>query len=410
MLKSLFTKAMVLTLVLALAVVFAPKMEANAATQGDIDGTFTSTGYNNPTDFDTAFLKIYAVNPEAPTGDGTLTTNLMPQGYYYMEFQLDDLDGYEDLALEIRLFDFESESRTAGEIEAAFDAIGARDNSTAFETQPDSLSIDWSATYVADAFSSETFTTLVDGTNAITGNTWEISPTYSDGTTALDSASAATSTGTDEYARTFRIYFVPSKVAPFSSNGEWVVGVNIIDSLNGEGNETETFKYVDGYSMQYYGEVQVATDIDEVTEGDQAPVIDWSSVAVGMDYDHVDAVEQVVGLTYISNAAYAERVKASETWEADAGNQFSTDATLSANPTGGNEFALKAANTGTYGTADTAQINHLSFVTIGDQKARTTEQGFSPSIFIYLSLSSSFQNGTYAGTVTFGITNWAELI
>ena len=56
--------------------------------------------------------------------------------------------------------------------------------------------------------------------------------------------------------------------------------------------------------MQFYGEVIVATDIDEGTAGDQAPVIDWGSVDVGMTYSDVSSVEQAVGLTYISNAGY----------------------------------------------------------------------------------------------------------
>lgn len=365
--------------------------EVRAATNGDVTGTFSSTGYNNASSIDSANLVINSVTQASGQAEvAVVTTALTPQLDYYVDFDISDLDGFDDIVVEFQFYYYDSETETSHEVDF--------DNNA--DTETDAYKILW---YGANGKSdSETAQTGFVFDNNTTS--WEFNPEAYTGTDF-----ASTVTGTDT-TKTFKIYFTPSKVAPASSTGNWVAAVKVYDFIGESGwdfagstpDDTQ-FGSLDGYTMDWYG---------EITDGGSQSVT-WASATAGMDYGTgADSQQAYTGMTYISNSNYYQQVKASEVWTQTSGD-VAGDATLKTLFTGGNQFGLRAYTFGTYvGTEiDTqspayTQVGHVSLATIGGvYYARTGEAGEGSEIRLQLSLSDNFQNGSYEGTITLGITN-----
>jgi hypothetical protein len=383
-------KLVLLTLVMIISIISAPNIQAD--TTGNITGSITSTGYNNPAAVDYQFLTISRVTWDADldTETPTVTTALTPQQNYFVDFDVDDLDGFGDLVVEFQFFyHTTSEGNT---IEEDFDANSA--------TAVDAFKVIWDNTNGFDS--------------TVTGTSWVFNPAQE----GEDPASyySSTVTGTD-ISKTFKIYFSPSKVAPASSTGEWVAAVKVYDYIDDTGAWTHgvtdptnvVFESVTEYTMDWYGEVSHGAD-----------TVVWDSAVAGMDYGDGGSEQSYTGMTFFSNDDFYQQVKAGEIWSQTSG-AVEEDATLKADPTTANTFGLRAITVGEwYNVSDVqqpalsessaTQVSHVDFENIGGGAyyGRTTESGLSGSITLQLKLSSNFQNGSYEGTITFGITNVVE--
>lgn len=384
-------KLLVLALFTLAAVIAVPQI--NAETTGDVTGSFTSTGYNNDAVVDYDFLTISRVEWDSveDTESGVVTTALTPQLDYFVDFDVDDLDGFTDLVVEFQFFQHIVAEGTT--IEEDFDSHSASDI--------------------------ESFVVLWDSTNGftstVTGTSWMLNPDQP-GEEDPVTYYASSATGTDT-SKTFKIYFSPSKVAPASASGEWVAAVKVYDYIgvtdwvHGTSTPTDTvFESVSDYTMDWYGEVTHGVD-----------TIAWTSATPGMDYGDAGSTQTYNGMTFISNSNYYQQVKASEIWEQQAGAAVSGDATLKASPTTSNSFAIQAKTLGEWYNAsdvqqdpDTpssaTQVTHVDYTTIGGTAyyERTSESGALGKIQLELSLNTNFQNGDYQGTITFAITNVVE--
>jgi hypothetical protein len=392
-------KILVLFLFTLLAVVAFP--QAKADTTGDVTGTFSSTGYNNAVDIDSENLVLNRVTWDA-VGDaetGTVTTALTPQLNYYAEFDVSDLDGFDDLVVEFQFFYYDEGTEVSPQTDF--------ENNAATDT--DAFIVKWfgaNGMVTGDAAAGDT-TGFVSDMGA---TSWLDAPIQEGEDPVSYYASVVSGTAT---SKTFKIYFSPSKVAPASSTGHWTVGIEVYDYI-GEtdwvhGTSTadqESFEAVTGFTMDWYGEVT-----------HNAASIAWNSATAGMTYGTgADSQQEYTDMTFISNANYYQEVKASEIWTQTSG-AVNQDATLKAAPTGTNQFGLRAYTYGDWvgvteqGTPELSgsytQVSHVDLANIGGvYYARTGESGVTGTIRIQLALSDNFQNGTYEGTITFGITNY----
>jgi hypothetical protein len=397
----------------------APDLNAAETTQ-IIDGSFTSTGYNNEVYIEPQLIFLYEIEMTSPGTDltdssddvfrTTATTDLTPQNNYYVQFDVEDLDTFTNLAIEFQLV-YTDET---DEAQLKTDMI-ANTN-----TEVTHFFVSW---------------TLEGGFVFDSNNTsWDFDMEYyNDGTNAFSYQSYTEPNGTDDITKTFRIYFSPSKVAPFDLTGNWVAGIVAYDYLEYDDHDDATnpdwshksesyplstdnvtLESKLGYTMQWYGEVQITPNSEIV----------WPDVFPGMDFTDSEAEANFTDITYISNSTYYQTVKASELWRQSNGNVVE-DATLrtsfSTNPN--NEFKLQVfaeglwydANAATPGfivtktvTPEQAAVNHLDSDWIGNvYYDKTGEDGVSGDLYLRLSLSEDFQDGDYSGTITLGITNVA---
>jgi hypothetical protein len=371
--------------VLCLLAFVALGTQTKAATTGDIDGSFTSSGYNNQTVIHEGSIKIYDVNNLDPTGTGTLTTSLTPNTEYYLTFTVSDLDMFEDVSLDMYLAYVEGYNLESTD-QDIIDASGLITDSV-----PEGLHITWSSTYVDGVYSSELFGLEFNG--AVT-TTWELDPSVTVGETpvTLSSVSTAQSVNT----RDFKVYFKTSKVAPFSNTGEWGVVVKTTDSILSVETPQVQYEVEANYSMQFYGEVNLDLTSD----------INWENVYPGLKYSDAEAKETVSNLRYLSNSDYDTIVKSSEIWAQITGS-IVEDATLTDDALDNNTFSIVAAaqSTWTSDLSSNGQIGFLQTKAIGDYHIRTSEEYDVVTLYLYLKTSPQFQNGYYLGSITFGITN-----
>ena len=323
--------------------------ELNAATNGDVTGTFTSTGYNNASSIDSDNLAINRVTKnEGEAEVAVVTTALTPQLDYFVEFDISDLDGFDDIVVEFQFYYFDE--GTEGDLTTDFD------NNTA--TAVDAFKILWFGANGNTDGSTPTTGFVFDANST----TWEFNPEAYTGTNF-----ASTATGTTTTA--FKIYFTPSKVAPASSSGNWIAAVKVYDYIcetgwdfaNSTPDNTE-FDVVGGYTMDWYG---------EISDGG-ANSVTWNTATAGMAYSTDAASQQsYTGMTFLSNSNYYQQVKSSEVWTQTDGDVVG-NATLKSAFTGGNQFGLRAYTYGEWVGSDGAQVSatytqvsHGALATIG---------------------------------------------
>lgn len=376
-------KKIVVTLLL-FTLTFFTMNQLLANTEGDVDGTFTTSGYNNPVVLQNDSIEIYNVNNSTDPASGILTTSLSPTQEYYMSFVVSDLDGFENIELDISLIYVEGATidTTEEEVITAFDSFAT--------TAPEKLSIQWSATYVDSVFSSETFT-LNDIVDSDTS--WELSPQIDIDSTLYDLTSS--STALSDVVREYTVYFKTSKVAPYSNAGEWYALVKVIDT-EVEGNTETTYFMNDGYNVEYYGEINMTS----------ATSPSWEGIYPKMNYDDVEAQATVTNVGVLSNSNYDVLVKSSEVWEKEFG-LIDNQSVLTANPTEENTFSIVATTEAVWSDdlRSAGTLNHLGMRPIIENQSRTQEVYDSVSFYLYLKLSPQFQNGTYTGKIFIGITN-----
>ena len=286
----------------------------------------------------------------APTVSVSLSeTALTPQTSYTVTVNVADADTLEDIdELVLKLW-YDSDGGTP--LEGDFNSAGADAQNCAVVT--------WNPTD--------------DATLAPAGTSWE-----------LTSYSAPTLTGTlGNFTFTIKI----GKVATATSgSAKWQIAAVATDTANQKGLGYDS----DSASMSWYGEIEVPSDAE----------VDWGTLAAGTQFN-VGKSEAPLGkdITYISNGTYKKNVKSSATWEGTATANLNEGGTTTA----AQSFALKAATTDTYSTAE---IVKTTDVVIDSNGTQTTEIGADvTTMTLWIQLANSFTVATYSGTITYSISN-----
>jgi hypothetical protein len=286
--------------------------------------------------------------------------------------------------------------------------------------------------------------------NANSGVTWVVNTsasalaTESGVVNTLDASGVVESSEDRNIKYRVTIPFTMSKVA--TSSGAWTVGVMIHDRLQQEisGSKTDIledhYEFSAAYGNQWYGEVQIEGN-DQIT---------FTDVLAGSGFQIADqsGVTSGIQVRFISNGIYNQQVQSDTTWlpsvtitgrpvfaylTTDSGLNDVNDSVLTSS---GNRFALQArrieigevpgilefVNILPKAPAENDPINLFNsnsavyrqpggdaslpsrIGAIADAPG-TTEVGVMSIFEFQIRLSSVFQNTTYSGNVTIGISN-----
>jgi hypothetical protein len=328
-------KKRIIGIIAALALVLALIPVTSFAAEDTASGTFSN---NNAPSID--YVKLYDTG-----GEPAEVSAMTPQVEYDARVKVTDADGKTDLTtIVVKVWhDANGGTPTSGE----FDAISAGDAQTA-------IIVTWTE----------------GGTFVLTEET--------DSTWALGTGVAPA-----DLSGEFQFKFTVGKVATETdtANG-WQIAAEVTD----DSAQTDWDYDAQGSTMAWYG----AIDVPDLT------TVDWGTVNPGMDWAEDGSSEEALGVavTYISNGAYDEKVKSSDTWTGGG-----ETATLSADAGSANEFALKADDTDVLASA---VVVDASGVTIDDTGVLTEEIGLSGGTnTLWLKLNATFTKAVYSGTITY---------
>ena len=178
------------------------------------------------------------------------------------------------------------------------------------------------------------------------------------------------------------------KVATETNGSDrWQIGAKATD----DASATDYNYDASNAQMNWYGEI---SGLGSVT-------VDWGMIAPGIDFADAGANEAISAtVTYVANGAYDEKVSSGATWTGGA-------ETATLDPTGAvtnpDEFALKADDTATLGSA---VLVDTTGVAIDDTGTQTNESGGQVSTNnLWIKLASTFAKETYTGTITYIVAN-----
>ena len=297
---------------------------------------------------DTVELRV-VYTPNSPTITGvTLTeTAMTPQTEYSVTVAVSDADNLSDLTTVLLKVWYDSDGGNPSE--------GEYDSATA-NTQ-----------------------TCAIITYTLSGDTFAIDPsadtTWALGTcTPFDAGEKAATTGDCIFV------FTPGKVATETTGiAIWQVAAKATDSVSQTGYN---FDATPGATMNWYGEIVVTPTS-----------VDFGTLSPGTDFG-ASTMQNISEVIYISNGAYDEQMKSNASWDSPS----TLDATGAC--TNAEEFALKADDTATLGSA---VLVNTTGVTIDDSGTITGEGGDTVTTNnLWLKVASSFTSGTYnSGTITY---------
>ncbi len=180
--------------------------------------------------------------------------------------------------------------------------------------------------------------------------------------------------------------FVPGKVATETvSPNDWD-GKGIATNKSDRTGEN----YVRDKGMDFYGEVTVAT-----------AEVDWGEVDPGLLFSQSPNPQTGISATYIANGDYKTTIRGTD-WTGAAYTAFLDEDEVEP-PAGDNEFALKANDENTLGTAVYVKKTDVDVDNTGTQ---TTESGVTVDTnTLWLSLSNNFEADLYQGAIYYGIAN-----
>jgi hypothetical protein len=339
------TVALLMVLLVALA---APIPVARAAPTGDVTGTF---GINAPPTIDSVSLT---------------QVSMTPQVEYTVSVQISDPDTINDLATVVLKLWYDGNS--GAPLEAEFDAVTADANAQ-------TAAVD---TWTADDAGGTTYTGSAVLTPAAT--------TWAQGVDVLPVKGGGQAPG-DFALTTFTYQFLITvgKVATETTGADrWQLAAKATDTQGQTGYGADG----EAATMDFYGEIIVPGAT--VAFGDLGPGTDFA------------INNQPVGVTIslIANGAYDEKISSSASW---AGNTFSASLDATGATALAQEFALRAEDTATIGTA--VLVDNVG-VTFNDTGGQTLEAGVPETTYnLWLRLAASFNKDTYSGTITFIIAN-----
>lgn len=360
---------------------------SSGSSSGSISAEFEATGFDNPT-----FIDNLAIDNNF--GIGTL---LSPFTDLNITFSITDVDSgaLSTMALEVRFF-FENDYM-ANVVPTSLDGDGdGMDNETQFEGD---TTLD--AAYEAHDETTndgDAFVLVQKDTPTSTDYFQEVyapALSSSDVTWSLGSNSYTEST----YTRSFSISFQVSKVAKYTFNGNWTLGVR---AWNLAKTDLLAEAFSTSYDMDWYGEmVTPATQV--FINGENG------SVAVGSDYiNNTSTIENVL---FIANGSFDQLIGTDASWSSDKANPmggtyvgyvaFSSDVSMA------QYFHLVVSDTSqSTGFTTLPTVGTLSYAntTVSTQNG-TTEDGSQLDYYLYLKTSDNFQNANYSGVIYLGIQN-----
>ena len=176
---------------------------------------------------------------------------------------------------------------------------------------------------------------------------------------------------------------------------EWYLAAKATDAsaLSGYGYFESAVPYK---TMNWYGEMIVPDD----------KVIDWGGLPAGtLSTDDRASERLAFGMRYIANGGYRMTAKTDTTWTADP--EGSVTLTEDLQPTGLDEFYLRANYTSSYAGGVTLDADGQSVYMGGIGGASNDEQGFvSANENLWIALSTNMTIGrVYSGAIYYGIVN-----
>jgi hypothetical protein len=343
-----------------------------------IDGTFNSTGFNNPTEY-TKF-QIQEVNSSGDLIETALTSGsaFTPQMTYRFTLGVSDEDTLEDIeSIQVHFYFDE------------FVATATTNNDSTY------VVLEWS-------FTNQNFVLV---TNSSFTTSWNVE------------RSSTPTLGDKSGDFTFDLKM--SMVARFSNTAEWRVGLVVVDGLEASGYEPKAVEHptigisadnpltvgASGFDMQFFGLIKIPAGTTAI----------WNSVRPNMEFGAEGSKFSLENINYIANGQYNREIKASPIWEIEgsmaADGSTSAALTIDLNKVGESSqssdaqlFAIKALDSDTVasgvivpgGTNTEAFNTDITF---------TNEEGVDVTVYLWLAISSRFQNATYKGQIILSINN-----
>lgn len=410
------------------------------ASEGTTPGEFTSAGFNNPT-------VITDLVVSKTTGDAIKDISLVPQSTYYMNATIQDYDGFTHLDIYFVVFFSDAAEITSSLVKEKIDQGVTEESfvvryftperSTYLMTAPSVLT-DMTIITAVDNYMVKDGSTAVDLSGVSDHQDYTsllLFNAKSEHTWSLISGSA-TVTATElvnavemPHERDVSIEFITSKVAP-QSTGKWHVAVVTYDRYQmeiPEPNSQELYVYSlfdSGYSMAFYGEIQL----------DSGQQIQFNRVLRGLDTWSDSSTGVMV--RYVANGAFTRTATADVRWDATSQDAFSEEPwaelhdPISVDLTRqyfylqvlrdqGANYAdlLEIRNDAAFATPSTPiailpalgtdyATNNVQSMTsnVESNVVRTSELGQLTPFLFQIKLSPTFQNATYNGNMTIGIT------
>jgi hypothetical protein len=341
--------------------------------------SFTTVGYTNPIEITDLALKD-STNTSAVQ---TLNAN----EYYVVSFSVSDLDGLNGMSLRVVLYDDPDGDIVPSTLEGTTHT-------------GDVFAFFWNQAGIAS--NEPQNETVVDWETADPGESWYI-----------DSSNAQTGFANDNDPLTYNFVFRfrTSDIAVASST--WKLYAEV--ATNESTPDTDSLSLESSIGINWYGQLVSQAYKDEA----QHYLMPWGEVAYNATYANTRTATQ---FKYYSNGAFDTYVSAGETWyfyEADGIGGVDGQVTLKDTPTANGtypEFAIRintsdySIQDGTGGSVSGYKQVSTNWITVESNLAKTSEAGVEKWYYFYLQLGPGFQNGTYTGTVSMGISNHIDIV
>jgi hypothetical protein len=222
------------------------------------------------------------------------------------------------------------------------------------------------------------------------GDAWSINPTggYPTTTWAIVTGAGGCSHETDLTKKTgdWIFAFKPGKVATQSITGtHW----DAEGKATNKKPETSAPLYYTAMAMYVFSEVAVTGTVD------------WGQVDLGLQYLNSPNPKVVTKVNYIANGNYNENIKSSATW---TGGTETVTLNASGTPGAESEFALKADDTATFGSAVVVQTTANTIDNTGTITGETGDDVATNNLWLSLS-AAGIAPETYSGAIYYEITN-----
>jgi hypothetical protein len=339
-------------------------------------GSFTTSGFTNPIELSDLTLK----NSTNTSAVQTLNAN----EYYVVSFTVSDLDGLNGMSLRVVLYD-----------DPDGDIVPSTLDGTTLTG--DVFAFFWNQAGIAS--NEPQNETVVDWETADPGESWYIDSSNAQAGFANDS---------DPTTYNFVFKFRTSDIAVASST--WKLYVEV--ATNESTPDKDSLSLESSIGMNWYGQLVSQAYKDE----EQHYLMPWGEVAHNATYANTKTATQ---FKYYSNGAFDTFVSAGESWSfcetGYTGCNHGT-VTLSTDPTADKTFGIRINTSdysivdGTGGSVSGYKQVSTSWVTVESNIAKTSEAGVEKSYYFYLQLGTGFENGTYTGTVSMGISNHIDVV